>query len=104
MSLYGIEGFKQSIPPALAYVSGSLIIPSRRTLESATKKDFRKNEYRARLLFDPQVYLTNLDPVRFRSRCASLASYGWFECGDLEFKKTAKSRAGQRAWDEKRRK
>src|SRR6266446_1589315 len=102
MSLYGIEGFKQSIPPGVEYVSGSLVIPSRRTLESATKKEFRKGEYRARLLFDPQVYLTSLDPVRFRSRCASLASYAWFDCGDLEFKKTAKSRAGQRPWDEKR--
>lgn len=102
MTLYGIEGYQQSIPPGLQYVSGSLVIPSRRALESATKKDFRKNEYRGRLLLDPQVYLTNLDPVRFRSRCASLASYAWFECGELEFKKTAKSRVGQRAWDEKR--
>lgn len=104
MSLYGIEGYAQSIPPRLSTVSGSLIIPSRRSLESLMKTSFRKNEYRSKLLLDPQVYLSSLDPVRFRSRCASLASYAWFECGNLEFKKTGKSRAGQRAWDEKRKK
>lgn len=103
MPLFGIITAAQSIPRGVDGVAGAIIIPSRRTYESASKRAFRKDPYRKRLLLDPQLYLTDLDPSRCKARCASLSTYGWFETGLLEFQKTNSSRTSTK-WRDKSRK
>jgi hypothetical protein len=101
--LFGIEGYAQRIPPNIPSVRGSIIIPSRRTYESASARGFRKVRYRSRLLLDPQIYLIQLDPVRCETCCARLATYDWFPKGDLNSKRTGRS-AAPKKWIDKSKK
>jgi len=100
MALFGLEGFRASIPEGVKTIDGSIVIACRREFESVAKKNFRKSPYRKHLLLDPQLYLTHLDPARCKSRCAALATYDWFERGDLPEKRTDKSRT-QTKWRDK---
>lgn len=102
MTLFAIDGYNATVPRGVAEVKGSIVIACRRDLERLQSRSFRKGEYRRRLLFDPQVYLAELDATRYAARCATLASYSWFETGDLDFKRTGRSRT-QTNWSKKKR-
>ena len=100
MVYFAVDANQFTPPPGIPDIAGSIVIASKRKLEHVGNATFRRHPYRTRFLFDPQLYLSGLDPTRSRSRCINLSTYDWFDTGDLSFKRTDKSFT-KKAWNEK---
>lgn len=64
--------------------AGGIIAASAMPLEQLKGRGFSKYPYLQHRLFDPQLYLSSLDPLRATSGVANLASYPWFGTGEVE--------------------
>jgi hypothetical protein len=102
MTLFGLDGYRQSIPRGLP-VDGSIIIPCKRIKTSVMKKTFKKGEYRRHLLLDPQLYLVGLEAARCAARCSALATYEWFPTGELQKENTSRQKTATK-WMKKSKK
>lgn len=100
MGFFTPGGYKRSIPEGIGGISGSIIIPSLKPLDMLEPKKLDSMSYFDRRLLDPQVYLAELDAVRCSDRCTKLATYGWFDVGELDSARTSGHR-GMQKWIQK---
>ena len=63
---------------------GGIIAASAMPLEQLLRRGFAKYAYLQHRLFDPQLYLASLDPLRATSGVPNLGSYPWFTPAQAE--------------------
>lgn len=88
MEFFTPGGYKTSLPAGVPLIAGSIIAPSLKPLPMLLNKNLAKVAYYGRRLLDPQLYLAELDANTCGDRCTKLATYGWFDVGDLQQLKT----------------
>lgn len=100
MPFFTPGGYKRSIPEGIPGIAGSIIIPSLKPLDMLQSKNLDEVSYFDRRLLDPQMYLAELDPERCSNRCTKLATYQWFDVGELDTQRTSGHR-GMQKWLQK---
>lgn len=77
--------------PAIQHLHGSIILASAMPIHQLARRPFArknfltKNPHLQNRLFDPQLYLAELDVHRAPRPCAKLGSYPWFNAGLDEY-------------------
>lgn len=100
MAFFTPGGYKRSIPQGIPNIAGSVIIPSLKPLDMLDPKKLDDMSYFQRRLLDPQLYLAELDADRCTDRCTKLATYHWFDVGELDLERTT-GHKGMRKWIQK---
>jgi hypothetical protein len=100
MAFFTPGGYKRSIPEGIPGVAGSIIIPSLKPLDMLLAKNLDEVSYFQRRLLDPQMYLAELDPELCSDRCTKLATYQWFDVGELDTQRTS-GHKGMQKWLQK---
>lgn len=89
-------GYKATIPANIPHIDGSILIASARPQGFLDEQDPDVIRYNATLLLDPQLYLSDIDPNSCSVKCANLASYGWFDVGEMSKARSGGYRGVQR--------
>lgn len=86
MSIYANLSNNMALPSSTGVpvdFDGSIFLafgnPSFRNLRRKRNKSFREHDHLERRLFDPQLYLADLDFDECSNVCTKLASYSWFD-------------------------
>jgi hypothetical protein len=97
MPFFTPGGYKRSIPPGIAGISGTIVVPSLKPFDMLQDRDLDGVMYFDRRLLDPQIYLAEIDANTCSDRCTKLATYGWFDIGELDTERTSGHR-GMQKW------
>lgn len=87
--------------PAIQYLQGSVILASAMPIHQLTRRELESRSFNKRYphmqsrLFDPQLYLAELDVHRVPDACVKLASYPWF---DATLKQYISDELSQNQW------
>jgi len=77
--LFVVAGYQMSVSPAIAGITGAVIMPSHVSYHALSHRPLGKGHpHLERRLLDPQMYLAELNAASCPLPCARLASYGWF--------------------------
>ena len=76
-SFYFVARWQLNVP-GVEQSAGGIIMPAGIASHTLTRRQLGKSALQHRL-FDPQVYLGDLPPMRCRKACGNLSSYDWFK-------------------------
>ena len=78
MTFYANIGYKFKLPGGVI-TDGSVVLASAMPMHQLERRKFdTRYPHMENRLFDPQLYLSNINPVTAQKACSNLASYPWF--------------------------